>query len=167
MAAGRSWINYWSKSISSVLTAPVMFMLPLITNIFLFISSTQLQYLIMENMNRFQSIFNIFPFPSLDCQGLMTHAEGSPHGNVLISFWNQVDLLKMFSCKRLEEKLAAIWVSKQSVVFQDSHRDNPRLLNLNLFLGEIGFGYNQWYRPVSIRDTFGGKKSHVLCEDTQ
>lgn len=57
-------------------------------------------------MNGFISTFSIFP--SLDCQVLMTHAEGSPYGNVLISSWNQVDLFKMFSCKRLEEKLAVI-----------------------------------------------------------
>lgn len=60
-------------------------------------------------------------FPSLDCQVLMTHAEGSPYGIVLISSWNQVDLFKMFSCKSLEKKLAVIWVSKQSELFSRTH----------------------------------------------
>lgn len=72
-------------------------------------------------MNELISIFIIFP--SLDCRVLMTHAEGSPYGIVLISSWNQVDLFKMFSCKSLEKKLAVIWVSKQSELFSRTHTE--------------------------------------------
>lgn len=111
-------------------------------------------YLAVENLNEPISIFIIFPW--LDCQVLMMHAEGSPYGIVLISSWNQVDLFKMFSCKSLEKKLAVIWVSKQRLIFQDSHRDNPGSLSLIIFLRPIGFLHVQWQRKEEFQ--FGQRR---------
>lgn len=113
-----------------------------------------LNYLAMENLNEPISIFIIFPW--LDCQVLMTQAGGSPYGIVLISSWNQVDLFKMFSCKSLEKKLAVIWVSKQRLIFQDSHRDNPGSLTSNIFLQPIGLLYVQWQRKEGFQ--FGQRR---------
>lgn len=61
-----------------------------------------------RNVRVFVNCTYSFLFPSFagwSCQVLMTHAE-----DVLISCWNKVDLLKMFSCRHLEEKLAVFCV---------------------------------------------------------
>lgn len=112
-------------------------------------------------MNELVSIFIIFP--SLDCQVLMTHAEGSPYGIVLISSWNQVDLFKMFSCKSLEKKLAVIWVSKQSQLFSRTHTEI--ILDLltwaSSFDGSGSSMFSDTKRRLIIWNTFVQKKSCV------
>lgn len=114
-------------------------------------------------MNELVSIFIIFP--SLDCQVLMTHAEGSPYGIVLISSWNQVDLFKMFSCKSLEKKLAVIWVSKQSELFSRTHTEIilDLLTRASSFDGSGSSMFSDTKRRLIIWNTFVKKKSCVHC----
>lgn len=161
-AAGRSWINYWLKNNIVSIDGPSNVMSSLITDEFLLISSLQLLHCgKYEWIHIYVQHLSLVGLPNSHHTG-----ECSPHGEVLISFWNQDDLFKMFLCKPLEEKLAVIWVWKQSVCFQDSHQDNPGLLHLNLFFGRIRFRHVHRYRAVRVQDTFRGKKSCVLCEHT-